>query len=248
MFNLKKIISLFLIIVTIFAMLPNVVMAEEPPISQELLDYGAQIYRGARSHFSRGSFSGYCGTYVRCQLLEMGIFNTDFEFHGNGNMWYNGLKDWKSTPTGYYVYNEDGGDCLTKLADKYGNDLKNIVLSLPVQANYSSRYPGAGHTFIIYELKDGIAYYSESFSFGSHREGTVIAEPADELIARYSKRHGSPSGCVMFSSEDLDAKLAREQGVLTEEQKGEILAIIENLSDYNYLANQVLNNTQAILA
>ena len=67
--------------------------------------------------------------------------------------------------------------------DKYGDGLTNIVVSFPVQAGYSSRYPGAGHAFVIYRLENGIAYYSESFAYDGHREGEVIAENADDLIA-----------------------------------------------------------------
>lgn len=247
MLNIKKVLSLLVLIIVVFGNL-NTVFAEDIFVPDYLNDYGAQIYAGARSNFSRRSFSGYCGTYVKCQLIAMGILDRNTPLHGNGNKWYGLLKDIDKTSTGYFAYSEGGADCLARLTEKYGNDLKNIVVSLPIQAHYSARYPGAGHAFIIYELKNGIAYYSESFSFGGHREGSVIAEPVEKLLERYSKRHGSPLGAVMFSKEDLDLKKAMELGVLTQNQKEDILAQIENLSDFTYLANEVIYNTQAVLA
>ncbi len=177
------------------------VQAQDYTVPYELKSYGENIYSKSRSYFGR-SFSGYCGTYVRCQLRAMGIFDNKFDFRGNGNQWYSNFDNTDMTSGGYYVYQESGYDCLEKLAEKYGNDLDNIVLSFPVQAGYSSARPGAGHAFIIYKLKDGVAYYSESFSFGTSREGTVIAEDAKKLIERYTKRHGSPIGAVLLSKED----------------------------------------------
>lgn len=145
------------------------------------------------------------------------------------------------TSGGYFVYREQGADCINKLVAKYGNDLRNIVVSFPVQAHYSPEYPGAGHVFLIYALIDGIAYYSESFSFGSHAEGSVIAEDVNELIARYSARHGSPSGCVLFSANDLSgpsedeiaAQIKAEQDA---QQAREVIATLEESSDFLFFA------------
>ena len=247
MLNIKRILSLLVLIIMIFGNL-HIAFAEELFVPDYLKVYGTQIYQGAKANFSRRSFSGYCGTYVKCQLIAMGILEKDTPLHGNGNKWYGLLKDIDKTSTGYFAYSEGGADCLARLTERYGNDLKNIVVSLPIQAYRSARYPGAGHAFIIYEIKDGIAYYSESFSFGKHREGSVVAEPVDALLERYAKRHGQPLGAVMFSKEDLDLKKAMETGILTQNQKEDILAQIENLSDFTYLANEVIYNTQAVLA
>lgn len=192
-----------LLIVGMIFMLTNTAYAEKMAVPQELRAYGEEIYQGARSYFGR-SFDGYCGTYVRCQLRAMGIFDNKFDFRGNGNQWYSNFENVQKTSGGYYVYRVSGGDCLTETAQKYGNNLSNIVLSFPVQAGYSPEYPGAGHALVIYRLKDGIAYYSESFSFGENREGEVIAEDASKLVERYSRRHGSPIGCVLLSETELE--------------------------------------------
>ena len=195
----KKIVAAL----TVTVVLTTAVSAQTHTVPGELTTYGQQIYAGAKSYFSRRSFSGYCGTYVKCQLRAMGIFKDQFDFYGNGNQWYSNFDNVDMTSGGYYVYQESGSDCIEKLTDKYGSNLKNIVLSFPIQSHHTARNPGAGHAFILYELRDGIAYYSESFSTGGHREGEVIAEEVDSLIERYSTRHGELIGCVMLSKEDM---------------------------------------------
>ncbi len=176
----------------------NTVNAQFYDVPQELSSYGQEIYSIARSYHGR-SFSGYCGTYVRCKLRAMGIFEGGFDLRGNGNQWYANFDNVTMTSGGYSVYSESGRDCLKKLVEKYGNGIKNIVISFPIQSGYSASRPGAGHAFVIYEIRDNIAYYSESFSFGSFREGQVIAEDIDSLVERYSRRHGNPTGAVMLS-------------------------------------------------
>ena len=194
----KKVLLLLCVIVTI----AGTACAENLTVPQELASYGAQVYSEAKSYFGR-SFSGYCGTYVRCQLRAMGIFDNKFDFRGNGNQWYSNFENVEMTSGGYYVYRESGGDCLTKISEKYGNNLENIVLSFPIQSGHSASNPGAGHALVIYRLQDGVAYYSESFSFGNNREGTVMAENAEDLVTRYSRRHGSPIGCVLLSKTEI---------------------------------------------
>lgn len=219
--------------------------AENYNIPEELSSYARAVYADARSYFGGRSFSGYCGTYVRCQLRAMGIFNDQFDFRGNGNQWYSNFENVNMTSGGYYVYRESGSDCVDKLVAKYGDNLSNIVLSFPIQAGYSARYPGAGHAFIIYELRDGIAYYSESFSFGKHREGEVIAEDVNELIARYSRRHGNITGCVMLSRENLSLTLTQRQQELLLEEVRESL---EMLSDITIIAEEFTEISQSRVA
>lgn len=215
-------------------------------VPQWLSEYGAQTYASAKADFGGRSFSGYCGTYVRCQLKAMGIFNGKYDFRGNGNQWYDGFANVGGTSGGYFVYSESGADCIQKLVAKYGNDLRNVVVSFPVQANYSAEYPGAGHVFLIYALIDGIAYYSESFSFGNHAEGSVIAEDVNDLIARYSARHGAPNGCVLFSANDLSAQAqaeleAQNAAQLEEEHRvHEIMESLEETSDFLFFAEDFM--------
>lgn len=235
---IKRVVSVILTL-TILSALPMIsASAQDYEVPGSLQQYGAQIYNTAKANFGRRSFSGYCGTYVRLQLHAMGILNEEFDFHGNGNKWYGNLKDLQSTPTGYFVYSESGANCLEKMAKKYGNDLKNIVISFPIQAGYRASYPGAGHAFIIYELKDGIAYYSESFSFGKHREGSVIAEDIESLIKRYSRRHGNASGCVMFAERDLTKPYCFTDQPYFENEKELLL----NNLNFTYFAENILNS------
>ena len=234
----KKIAALLVVVLAA----TTSVNAENYSVPRELASYGDRIYTAARSYFGGRSFSGYCGTYVRCQLRAMGIFNNQFDFRGNGNQWYSNFENVNMTSGGYYVYRESGSDCIDKLVERYGNDLRNIVLSFPIQAGYSAGYPGAGHAFIIYELRDGIAYYSESFSFGQHREGEVIAEDVNELIARYSRRHGNITGCVMLSQENLSLTLAEKQQELLLEEVKEHL---ETLSDITVVAEEFTEISQS---
>lgn len=234
----KNIKSLILLTIALIIFVTPV-CAQEYEISDELISYGQEIYSGARTYFNRRSFSGYCGTYVRCQLRAMGIFDGEFDFRGNGNQWYSNFEDVQRTSGGYYVYRESGSDCLYKLTEKYGNDLKNIVLSFPIQAGYSARYPGAGHAFVIYELKDGVAYYSESFGYGKYREGQIIAEDIKSLMERYERRHGSANGCVLLSKYNLKAPKSEE--LLIQEVK----ETIEILSDINFIVAEFAGISQS---
>lgn len=221
---LKRIMSAVISVLLIFA-LASTAFAQAYPVDAQMQTEGAEIYKRARSYFGR-SFNGYCGSYVKHQLMAMGIFSGKYDASGNGNKWYGNFENIKKTSGGYYVYRESGNDCLKKLSEKYGNDLKNIVLSFPIQANYSASYPGAGHALVIRYMKDGICYYSESFSFGGFREGQVVMENADELIERYSRRHGKALGCVYFSEKDLSVN------VITEEAEAQIIEEIEKTKNF----------------
>ena len=224
----KSIKRVWITFVAVLMVTSNISFAQDYTVPSDLKAYGDRIYSGAQSYFGR-SFDGYCGTYVRCQLRAMGIFDDKFDFRGNGNQWYSNFDDVYKTSGGYYVYQESGSDCLQKLTDKYGDSLSNIVISFPIQAGYSSGYPGAGHAFVIYRLENGVAYYSESFSYGKYREGEVIAENAEDLVARYTKRHGAPIGCVLLTPQCLsgDEKLFNT-----------LLSSIEKLSDIELVASE----------
>lgn len=229
---LKKSIRNIIWLFTAFVLLTQTVYAEELSVPQSLSSYGEGIYAQARSYFGGRSFRGYCGTYVRCQLRAMGIFDGMFDFRGNGNQWYDNFENTEKTSGGYFVYRESGSDCIQKLTEKYGDNLKNIVMSFPIQAGYSASYPGAGHAFIIYEIKDGVAYFSESFGYGKYREGEVIAENVDSLMERYQRRHGSANGCVMLSAVDMEEeKEAERQSLLICEVKESI----EVISDIDFI-------------
>ena len=234
----KKAIILLMTMLTV----ANTVSAEFYDVPAELASYGQQIYSSARGYFGRGSFSGYCGTYVKCQLRAMGIFENQFDLHGNGNQWYSNFANVNQTSGGYHVYRESGSDCLQKLAEKYGDNLSNIVLSFPVQAGYSAAYPGAGHAFVIYEIRDNIAYYSESFRLAGFREGQVIAEDVDSLLKRYSRRHGALTGCVMLSKEAMTPRMTdAEQAVIL----AEVLESLESLSDITFIASEFTQISQS---
>lgn len=205
MFVTKTIKFIAVLLIVLFA-ISAVASAQFYEVPEELQVYGSTIYSQARSYFSGRSFSGYCGTYVTYQLRAMGICPREDNMCGNGNQWYSNFDNVTMTGGGYYVYRESGRDCLKNLAQKYGDDLSNIVLSFPIQSGYSASYPGAGHALVIYRLCDGIAYYSESFRFGQYSEGQVIAEDAEALVERYSRRHGNPLGGVLLSRESLSTK------------------------------------------
>lgn len=220
--RLKRIFALTALMI----MTVNTAHAEFYSVPQELTGYGERIYSSARSYFGRRSFSGYCGTYVKCQLRAMGIFENQYDVHGNGNQWYANFENVTQTSGGYYVYRESGSDCLDKLQEKYGTNLKNIVLSFPIQSGRSVARPGAGHAFVIYEIRDGIAYYSESFGFGGFREGQVIAEDIDSLLTRYTRRHGALTGCVMLSENEM---LSEEEEYLKVVEA--LISALENMSE-----------------
>ena len=234
-----KIFKKTLLLFAAMVIAANTVCAQDYTIPKELVAYGEEVYADARSYFGRRSFSGYCGTYVKCQLRAMGIFKDGFDFHGNGNQWYSNFDNVQKTSGGYYVYQESGSDCIDKLVEKYGNDLENIVLSFPIQAGYSARYRGAGHAFILYALRDGVAYYSESFSFGKHREGEVIAEDINSLLERYSRRHGTITGCVMLS--EIDQSSFESDAIVI----AQIKESLEELSSIEFIAAEFTQISQS---
>jgi len=204
-----------IVLATIMIMSVTTAHAQFYPVPSELSEYGQNVYSSARSYFKRGSFSGYCGSYVRCQLRAMGVFVNQFDVYGNGNQWYSNFADVEKTSGGYYVYRESGANCIDKLREKYGDNLSNIVLSFPIQAGYSASRPGAGHAMVIYELRGDIAYYSESFGFGEFREGQVIAEDIDSLLKRYARRHGNVTGCVMLSRDQFLSPIDKQERIIT---------------------------------
>ena len=149
------------------------------------------------------------------------------------------------TSGGYYVYRESGSDCMQKLVANYGNDLSNIVLSFPIQAGYSARYPGAGHALVIYKLRDGIAYYSESFGFGEYAEGQVIAEDIENLVKRYSKRHGEPIGCVLLSAENPTLGGGVVAGIsYNEDIHPRLKARLDEISNVMFIAEKFVGTSQ----
>lgn len=228
--RIRQVIALSLIIITTSATVVNAQFYSSVP--DDLKMYGEQIYASACTYFERSSFSGYCGTYVKCQLRAMGVFENQFDCHGNGNQWYSNFENITRTSGGYNVCRESGSDCLQKLQEKYGSNLKNIVLSFPIQSGYTEENPGAGHAFVIYEIRDGIAYYSESFSFGQFAEGQVVAEDVESLVARYERRHGSLTGCVMLTKDHQPAK----ELTITEDEMNlkifeSVIAAIEDLQN-----------------
>lgn len=234
---LKKILATIITLILTVS-IASTAMAQATVVYGEMAQDSAQIYQKARSLFGRRSFNGYCGAYVKHQLRAMGIFEGRNDASGNGNEWYGAFENISKTSGGYYVHRESGNDCLEKLAQKYGNNLENIVLSFPIQSGYSARYPGAGHALVIRYLIDGVAYYSESFSYGGLREGQLVMEDAKEMIERYNRRHGTALGCVYFSKDDISLN-----GESTLED--EIIAELENMSDFVVCAQEFINRAIA---
>ena len=237
---LKKCKKAVILLMTLLVV-ANTVSAEFYDVPSEIDSYGQTIYKASRSYWGR-SFSGYCGTYVKCQLRAMGIFEGGFDFHGNGNRWYSNFEGVTRTSGGYYVYRESGSDCLEKLIENYGNNLKNIVISFPIQSGYSASYPGAGHAFVIYEIRDNIAYYSESFRLASFAEGQVIAEDIDSLIARYSARHGNPTGAVMLSENIVIPYMENDQQALIFSM---LLEELEAMNSVTFIASEFSEITKS---
>ena len=230
----KILVTIITLILTVS--IASTAMAQATAVYGEMAQEGAKIYQKG-SLFGR-SFNGYCGAYVKYQLRAMGIFEGKNDASGNGNEWYGAFENISRTSGGYYVHRESGNDCLEKLTEKYGNNLENIVLSFPIQSGYSARYPGAGHALVIRYLIDGVAYYSESFSYGGLREGQMVMEDASELIERYNRRHGTALGCVYFSKDNISS-----DGETSIED--ELIAELENMSDFVVCAQEFINRAMA---
>ncbi len=148
----------------------------------------------------RTSFYGYCGVYVSYILYALGIDNYLGGY--KGNKWYDAYRDGQKLGE-WTVVRIPGADCLQKICDTY-EEAKYIVVSYTHQTHYSDENPGAGHVMFINLIKNGVAYFSESYRMYDRDAGEYVSEggpismDAAALAEDHRKLYGNAIGALMF--------------------------------------------------
>lgn len=154
----------------------------------------------------RTSFYGNCGVYVSYILNQLGI--DDYLGGYKGNKWFGAYEDGEKLGE-WTVKAIPGADCIKEICDNY-SEARYIVVSYTHQTHYSDEEPGAGHVMFINMIKDGVAYFSESYRMydrGSNTyadEGAPITMDAMALAEDHEKLYGNAIGALMFVKDGLN--------------------------------------------
>lgn len=201
---LNKIISIVQIIALIaaftsFSIVLTSASSETDRINQQIRDtYSAALKIFKQSYPDKNSFDGWCGAYVRDQLLVLDIISSqDSDVSGNGNKMYGNTKS-GTTSKGYVKEKFGGNNCLSDIVNKYGNNVYNIFVSWTHQYGYSNSSPGAGHVVFIHAIIDGRLYFSESYDSSYGKEGTPQNCTISDFMRRYNNSYGNAIGAVLF--------------------------------------------------
>lgn len=171
-----------------------------------------RIYAQAISLYQRNtgssSFYGNCGVYISYLLNALGI---DSYLGGHkGNEWYHAYQDGQKLGE-YTVVKIPGANCLRQISEQY-QEAHYIVVSYTHQTHYTNANPGAGHVVFINMIKDGVAYFSESYRVYQRdtqsyaAEGAPVVMSAEELAADHEDLYGDAIGALMFVKDGLNIK------------------------------------------
>ena len=129
---MRKVISLFLCIVTVWAICGGIANADiATDVSQEMKTLMTNTYTQAKSIGKKDNFSNWCGFFVQCQLRALGIGFSGSSTIPDGAKVYSTLTDGATTSSGHIQRKFPGKDCLNNIVEKYGTDIRNIVISYP---------------------------------------------------------------------------------------------------------------------
>jgi len=187
-----------LMIALMFANVPITAFASaetDRVISQIITTYARSLQLSGRS-----SFDGWCGAYVRYQLIALGIISeADSDVRGDGNKIYNNTNSGKTTQ-GYNKTKYSGNNCLRDIISANGGNVYNILISWTYQYGGSVSNPGAGHATFIHAIIDNVVYYSESYNSSGIAEGSPHTRTLDSFYSRYNNSYGNAIGAVHFTS------------------------------------------------
>lgn len=161
---LKRILTLLLCAVVLFAALPVTASAASDGEKQRICDQIRSIYW--KTYYSAGgNLRGYCGTMAGYELYYLGI--TDIPITQNGNDMYNilstsdhvneGFRPQLYPATAYTI--EEALNTITACGTK---DAYNIMAGFHWTTTAAgSRY---GHVTVIHAVLDGMVYFTEGFT------------------------------------------------------------------------------------
>lgn len=197
---MKRLVSILLCMImaiSIITITPPVVSA-----SAETDRIVAQIkstYSKSLSLSGRSSFNGYCGAYVRYQIMALDIISeSDSDVRGNGNKIFGNVNE-GTTTKGYNKIKYSGNDCIRNIINSNTGNVYNILVSWTYQYGYSASNPGAGHATFIHAIIDGVVYFSESYATRGVPEGGVHSCSVSEFYSRYNGSYGNAIGAVHFT-------------------------------------------------
>ncbi len=167
--------------------------------------YAVSLYE---QNTGKTSFYGYCGVYISYMLNALGIDNYLGGY--KGNQWYNAYEDGQKLGK-WTVVRIPGANCIQKICDEY-EEAHYIVVSYTHQTRCTDEEPGSGHVVFINMIKNGTAYFSESYPMYNREQGVYAAEgepiimKASTLAADHENLYGDAIGALMFVKDGLNVK------------------------------------------
>ena len=185
----KRIISLFLVIGILAALLP--VNTTAAALSgQDLKQQIRDTYRTALRKSGYSSFSGFCGAFVSWQTYLLGI---DTSRHpNNGKDIYDQYANRSTTCGGYRVKSYPASrytmkEALNAITDNGTTDVYNLVVGFQKTNTTEGRI--YGHAVFIHGIVDGTVYFMESYDSavgGKYwEEGSAISCSIDAFCRYY---------------------------------------------------------------
>ncbi len=197
---MKRILSLlltFVMVIGILAITP--ISVEASAETDRVTNQIKSTYTKAKSLSGRTNFSNVCTTYVKYQLMALGITSSsDSDIKGNGNQVYNNIKE-GTTSTGYTKKKYSGNNCLNNILSANSGNVYNIVVSWTYQYGYSNSNPGAGHVLFIHAIIDNTVYFSDNYTYSGKAEGSPLIMSLSTFMSKWNGMYGNAIGAVHFT-------------------------------------------------
>ncbi len=189
----KRIIAWLLCLVTLLAVLPAGVSAQELDVKEEEVQEEHPEAEAIRALITKNywrtvrasgvsNLAGYCGLMAGWELYFMGITKHPLTY--NGNDMYNVFSAMDVTDKGYDVksypasqYNLE--EALNAVTHNGTVDAYNIMVGY--QWTHTAAGRKYGHVLVIYAILDGMVYFTEGFPtrFGKNPSQAMVASIAD---------------------------------------------------------------------
>lgn len=194
--------AFFLSVILLTASVGVSSFASESSAEEQLSEQAQQLHEQALALYSRNtgnrSFYGNCGIYVGYLMHCLGI--SDYLGGHNGNQWFDAFQDGEVCG-GFTAVRYPGKTCVTDLIQQQG-DVNYVLVSYTHQTYYSDENPGAGHVIFIQAIRDGMAYFTESYGMYGVSEGQVHVWDLERLLDTYQSWYGNPIGAVWFADKN----------------------------------------------
>ncbi len=197
---MKKLLSLllaFIMVISIFTVVP--INAGASAETDRITNQIKTTYAQAKSLSGRSNFTNVCPTYVKYQLIALGITSTsDTDIRGNGNQVYNNITS-GTTSTGYTKTKYSGNNCLYNIVNANSGNVYNIVVSWSYQYGASYSSPGAGHVLFIHAIIDNTVYFSDNYTYSGKAEGSPLIMSLSTFMSKWNGMYGNAIGAVHFT-------------------------------------------------